>query len=53
MGVPLLGIPMLADQWLNVEHCVQFGFGEQLEMETIDEEQFLGSIMKVIEDPRY
>ncbi|KAI5633115.1 UDP-glucoronosyl and UDP-glucosyl transferase domain-containing protein [Phthorimaea operculella] len=52
-GVPLIGIPMLADQWYNVEKYIFHGIGKKLEMETISEEKMLKTITEVTKNNRY
>lgn len=51
-GVPLVGIPMFADQWYNVEKYVRHGIGVQLDMATLTEDDFKNAIEKVINDKR-
>lgn len=51
-GVPLIGIPMLGDQWYNVEMYEYHKIGVLLQMETITEEKLLNSIHTVIDDKR-
>ncbi|XP_026736011.1 UDP-glucuronosyltransferase 2B9-like isoform X2 [Trichoplusia ni] len=52
-GVPLVGIPMLADQWFNVEKYVTHGIGARLDIETITVENFKETLLKVIKDDSY
>ncbi|KAI5632457.1 UDP-glucoronosyl and UDP-glucosyl transferase domain-containing protein [Phthorimaea operculella] len=52
-GVPLVGIPMLGDQWYNVEKYVHLKIGVKLDIETLTEEQFRNAITTVIEDDSY
>ncbi|KAL0810811.1 hypothetical protein ABMA28_010123 [Loxostege sticticalis] len=47
-GVPLIGIPMLADQWYNVEQYVYHKIGLQVDMETLTEENFANAINTII-----
>ena len=51
-GVPLIGLPMLGDQWFNVEKYVHFKIGVQLDLETLTEEQFSNAITTVVGDDR-
>ena len=46
-------MPMLGDQWFNVEKYVYLKIGAQLDLETLTEEQFKNAITTVIEDPRF
>ncbi|KAI5642685.1 UDP-glucoronosyl and UDP-glucosyl transferase domain-containing protein [Phthorimaea operculella] len=52
-GVPLVGIPMLVDQWYNVEKYVRLNIGVQLDLETLTEAQLKNAITTVIEDESY
>ncbi|XP_046972446.1 uncharacterized protein LOC124539191 [Vanessa cardui] len=52
-GVPLIGIPMLADQWYNVQKYLRFGIGVQLDFTSLTEEVFRNAIVTVAGDKRY
>ncbi|CAK1547656.1 unnamed protein product [Leptosia nina] len=52
-GVPLIGIPMLGDQWYNVELYEQHKIGVKLDLETLTEEQLTKAIETVITDKSY
>nr|WEU75336.1 uridine diphosphate-glycosyltransferases 33AS1 [Glyphodes pyloalis] len=52
-GVPLLGIPMLGDQWFNVEQYVFLKIGLRLDIDTMTEEAFKKSVITLIEDTSY
>ncbi|CAH2098315.1 unnamed protein product [Euphydryas editha] len=52
-GVPLIGIPMLGDQWFNAEQYVNFKIGKLLLMETLTEEQLMDAITTIINDESY
>ncbi|CAG9792437.1 unnamed protein product [Diatraea saccharalis] len=52
-GVPLIGIPMFADQWYNVEQYVHHGIGVRVDMETIDEEKFRNAINEILNNDSY
>ncbi|XP_059049446.1 UDP-glucosyltransferase 2-like [Achroia grisella] len=49
-GVPLIGIPLMWDQWANVEKYVHHGIGVKLDIEEITEEQISNAINTVIND---
>lgn len=51
-GVPVIGIPMLGDQWFNVEQYVKFNIGKGLLLESMTEESLMEAITTVIEDDR-
>nr|AEW43106.1 UDP-glycosyltransferase UGT33B2 [Helicoverpa armigera] len=52
-GVPLIGFPMLGDQWFNVEKYEYHKIGLRLNMNTLTEEQFKSSVEKVVGDISY
>ncbi|XP_075986013.1 UDP-glucosyltransferase 2-like [Anticarsia gemmatalis] len=52
-GVPLIGIPMLGDQWYNVEKYIHHNIGIKLDINTLKEEELRSAIDTVIADPSY
>ncbi|XP_035454641.2 UDP-glycosyltransferase UGT5 isoform X3 [Spodoptera frugiperda] len=52
-GVPLVGVPMLGDQWYNVEKYVHHGIGVKLELISLTEETFSTAVNTVIGDESY
>ncbi|KAL0810824.1 hypothetical protein ABMA28_010135 [Loxostege sticticalis] len=52
-GVPLIGMPMLGDQWFNVEQYTFHKIGLRLDMETLTEERFKNAVEEVIKDESY
>ncbi|CAF4941787.1 unnamed protein product [Pieris macdunnoughi] len=52
-GVPLIGIPMMGDQWYNVEFYEHLKIGIGLDIEAITREKLLKAIETVISDERY
>ncbi|XP_063366976.1 UDP-glucosyltransferase 2-like [Cydia amplana] len=52
-GVPLIGIPLRADQFFNTEKYIQHKIGEKLNWDTLTEEEFYNTILKVVEDASY
>jgi glucuronosyltransferase len=51
-GVPLIGVPILGDQWYNVEKYVYHKIGLQLDLKTFTEQQLNDAINTVITDKR-
>ncbi|XP_050356433.1 UDP-glucosyltransferase 2-like [Nymphalis io] len=51
--VPLIGIPMLGDQWYNVEKYVHLKIGLQHDLMSLTENDFKNSITSVIEDKSF
>lgn len=51
-SVPLLGIPIFADQFVNARAVNDQGVAEVLEFNDIKKETFKKTILKVITNPR-
>lgn len=49
-GVPVVGIPLFADQFSNVNFLVQNGCGLQLRWEGIDEQNIHEALTTILED---
>ncbi|XP_045455072.1 UDP-glucosyltransferase 2-like [Melitaea cinxia] len=47
-AVPVIGIPMLGDQWYNVENYVHHKIGLQLDITTLTEKDFLDAVLTVV-----
>ncbi|CAK1547646.1 unnamed protein product [Leptosia nina] len=52
-GVPVLGMPVIADQWYNVEKYVRHKIGLQLDLFTLKADEFKEAIETIIGDPSY
>ena len=52
-GVPLIGVPMLGDQWYNAEKYVHHKIGAKLDLPTLTEADFKNTITTIIGDERY
>ncbi|KAI8423587.1 hypothetical protein MSG28_012669 [Choristoneura fumiferana] len=52
-GIPVIGVPMLMDQWYNAEHYVQHRVGLQLDILTLDADVVKNAVETVIKDPSY
>lgn len=51
-GIPTLGIPFFADQFLNVKQSVTMGISKLVNYEDITKESFLNATRSLLEDPR-
>lgn len=49
-GVPILGIPLFADQHSNAVEAVKEGWAKKLEIQSLTEDNFYNSIMEMIDD---
>lgn len=52
-GIPLVGIPVLGDQWLNMMRNELLGFATTLDLKTFDKESLASAIHKVLHTPSY
>ncbi|XP_026735895.1 uncharacterized protein LOC113499579 [Trichoplusia ni] len=52
-GVPMIGVPLLGDQWFNVERYEYFKIGVRLDLDIITEDNFKATVHKVIGDDSY
>ncbi|XP_026735708.1 UDP-glucuronosyltransferase 2B31-like [Trichoplusia ni] len=52
-GVPLIGVPMLGDQWYNVEKYEYHKIGVRLDLDDITVENFKNTLLKVMGDESY
>lgn len=52
-GVPMLGMPIFADQYTNIERSVERGVAEQLLWPDVTTEALHSKIVKILEDPSY
>uniref|UniRef100_A0A182PSE2 UDP-glucuronosyltransferase n=1 Tax=Anopheles epiroticus TaxID=199890 RepID=A0A182PSE2_9DIPT len=52
-GVPIVGIPFIADQHRNLERCVRSGIAKRVYFQTMTTELLRDTIRDVLEDPKY
>lgn len=52
-GVPIVGMPIFADQMINVDLVVKEGWGLKVDFESIDEETLLSTIQELLINPKY
>ncbi|KAM7432866.1 UDP-glucuronosyltransferase 1-1 [Porites harrisoni] len=52
-GVPVVAVPLFADQFSNAKKVEQFGLGIAVDHETVDVHQLFKTIERVATDPRY
>ncbi|KAF5287795.1 hypothetical protein FQA39_LY15731 [Lamprigera yunnana] len=51
--IPMLGMPVFADQHFNVQKIVNKEFGLSIDLNTLNKEKFKESILEIINNPRY
>lgn len=52
-GVPIIGIPIMADQPLNMKYTTAAGFGLTLKYDELNEETLYNAIQEVLNNPKY
>ncbi|XP_050524533.1 UDP-glycosyltransferase UGT5-like isoform X2 [Daktulosphaira vitifoliae] len=52
-GVPIMGIPMFADQFSNMNYIIEKGCGKHLEYDMINEDVVYNKIIDMLSDKRY
>lgn len=52
-GIPILGFPFYADQFLNLNKIQNRGLGLKLKFSTLTEEEFSKSLNKILTDPKF
>ncbi|KAH8246346.1 hypothetical protein KR038_001224 [Drosophila bunnanda] len=52
-GVPMLALPVFADQPGNADKLVESGYGLRLELNSLDVAEFKEAIKEVIDNPKY
>lgn len=52
-GVPLVGLPMMAEQWYNAQKYVDFGIGVKLDPLTVTAEDFIKGVNTVVDNKSY
>lgn len=52
-GVPIVGIPFIADQPRNVKEMVDRGLGERVSLEDLNKDALRDAIVKVAESRKY
>ena len=52
-GIPMVALPVFADQHGNAKKMVASGYGLELELLSLTEEQFRKAILEVVNNPQY
>ncbi|XP_031829094.1 UDP-glycosyltransferase UGT5 [Nomia melanderi] len=52
-GVPLIGIPLFADQFINIKNYVQQNIAIEIDHNTLTEEKMDNALNAVLHDPKY
>ena len=52
-SVPMIGMPLMSDQHLNVKQAVTLGLAHQLTPETMTEDQLVEALTDILENPKY
>lgn len=52
-AVPMIGVPLFGDQFLNTKANVRRGIAKMVDIETITEEMLTTAIKDVLDNPEY
>ncbi|KAF7263659.1 hypothetical protein GWI33_001504, partial [Rhynchophorus ferrugineus] len=52
-GKPILGMPIFADQTLNIKRAESSGYGKMLNLQTVTKENFANALRELLFDPKY
>lgn len=52
-GVPIVGMPIFADQMINVNLIVKEGWGMKVDLGSLDEDNLFSTIQEVLRNPKY
>uniref|UniRef100_A0A182FZT7 UDP-glycosyltransferases domain-containing protein n=1 Tax=Anopheles albimanus TaxID=7167 RepID=A0A182FZT7_ANOAL len=52
-GVPMIGIPLIADQYRNLGKSVRAGVAEKIDLGDLSTEKIRNTVLKVLETPSY
>ena len=52
-GVPVVAVPLFADQFSNAKRAANFGWGTVVDYKTVNVQEVLEAIEHVVNDPRY
>lgn len=51
-AVPMLGLPVFGDQFLNIQRMVDIGVAERLDLKHIKQDDLINTIVKICENPK-
>ncbi|KFB50411.1 AGAP005752-PA-like protein [Anopheles sinensis] len=52
-GVPMIGIPLIADQYRNLAKSIRAGVAEKVDLWEVSTEKIRNTVLKVLEQPKY
>ncbi|KAF3424245.1 hypothetical protein E2986_12283 [Frieseomelitta varia] len=52
-GVPMIGMPLFADQFINIANYMRHNIAIELELETLTEEKMDNALNAILNDPKY
>ncbi|XP_058447702.1 UDP-glucosyltransferase 2-like [Malaya genurostris] len=52
-GVPIIGFPMFADQFANIEYCTQQGVGIRLSLRSFEAQHLVDAVREIMHNQKY
>ena len=52
-GVPMIGMPLFADQFINIANYMRHNIAIALELKTLTEEKMDNALNAILNDPKY
>ncbi|XP_050083330.1 UDP-glucuronosyltransferase 2B7-like [Anopheles aquasalis] len=52
-GVPIIGFPVFADQFRNINYCVDVGIGKRLSIQSFQASELVAAIKEILGEPKY
>ncbi|KFB48157.1 AGAP007990-PA-like protein [Anopheles sinensis] len=52
-GVPVIGFPVFADQFRNINYCVNVGIAKRLSIHNFQANELVDAVKEILEEPKY
>lgn len=51
-GVPVLGFPLISDQWRNIDNLVEAGMAISADLMSVSKEEFFNNVAELINNKK-